>query len=144
MWWLPVLGLLIGLMLGATAGWNEGKLIDRAIMGLVGLTTALPTLIAGMIIIFALDISRIDFGDDFLADPDRIPVGAVSDDFVQVDLHERSRGGGHDSPLEVPTRIMYALIAPFARCVAPRKARLTRTPTRWRRCGSVPRTSVML
>ena len=50
--------LILGLILGAMAGWNEGGLIDRTIMGSIGLTTALPTLITSMIIIYALDIRR--------------------------------------------------------------------------------------
>ena len=50
--------LILGLILGAMSGWNEGGLIDRTIMGSIGLTTALPTLITSMIIIYALDIRR--------------------------------------------------------------------------------------
>lgn len=50
--------LMVGSLLGALAGWNEGGLMDRTIMGAVGLTTALPTLITSMILIYALDIRR--------------------------------------------------------------------------------------
>ena len=50
--------LLLGLILGGAAGWNEGTLVDRVIMGAVGVTTALPILITSMILIYALDIRR--------------------------------------------------------------------------------------
>ena len=50
--------MLLGLGLGIIAGWNEGGLSDRFVMGLIGLVTALPTLIAAMIIVYALDIRR--------------------------------------------------------------------------------------
>lgn len=50
--------LILGLILGAAAGWNSGRLVDRIVMGAVELTTALPMLLIGMIIIFALDIRR--------------------------------------------------------------------------------------
>jgi peptide/nickel transport system permease protein len=50
--------LLIGLMLGAVAGWNEGRLVDRVVMRMVEVTTSLPMLLVGMIAIFALDIRR--------------------------------------------------------------------------------------
>jgi len=48
--------ILLGSALGMLAGWNEGNLLDRAVMGLVELTTALPTLLTGMILILALGI----------------------------------------------------------------------------------------
>jgi ABC-type dipeptide/oligopeptide/nickel transport system permease subunit len=50
--------LILGVGLGAVAGWYEGKLFDRFIMGVVSLTTALPILISGMILIYAFDIRR--------------------------------------------------------------------------------------
>jgi len=50
--------LILGLILGTIAGWNEGSLADRTIMGAVGVTTSLPMLLTGMILIFALDIRR--------------------------------------------------------------------------------------
>ncbi|MBN1995255.1 MAG: M28 family peptidase [Anaerolineae bacterium] len=50
--------LLVGLILGALAGWHEGKLVDRLVMGGIGLTTALPILLSSMILIYALDIRR--------------------------------------------------------------------------------------
>lgn len=49
---------LLGLVLGALAGWNEGSLADRAILGAITLTTALPALVASMLLIYALDIRR--------------------------------------------------------------------------------------
>ncbi|MBC7223476.1 MAG: M28 family peptidase [Anaerolineae bacterium] len=49
---------LLGLVLGAVAGWNEGSLADRAILGAITLTTALPALITSMLLIYALDIRR--------------------------------------------------------------------------------------
>jgi len=48
--------MLLGLALGALAGWREGSLIDRAVMGAIGLTTALPVLLSSMILIYALNI----------------------------------------------------------------------------------------
>ncbi|MGD8585359.1 MAG: ABC transporter permease subunit, partial [Chloroflexota bacterium] len=50
--------IVIGLLLGAYAGWNEGKVGDRLIMGSIGVISAVPILISSMILIFALDIRR--------------------------------------------------------------------------------------
>ena len=50
--------IILGTILGIIAGWNEGKGSDRAIMGTVGITTSIPLLLSGMLIIFALDIRR--------------------------------------------------------------------------------------
>lgn len=50
--------VLLGSVLGMIAGWNEGGLLDRFIMSLVDWTTALPALLTGMILIFALGIQR--------------------------------------------------------------------------------------
>ncbi len=50
--------MLLGLGMGIIAGWNEGGMSDRFVMGLIGLVTALPALIAAMIIVYALDIRR--------------------------------------------------------------------------------------
>jgi len=50
--------ILLGFALGMLAGWNEGGLWDRVVMGLVELSTALPALLTGMILIFALGIQR--------------------------------------------------------------------------------------
>ncbi|MBC7261162.1 MAG: ABC transporter permease subunit, partial [Chloroflexi bacterium] len=50
--------ILLGSLLGMIAGWNEGGLLDRLIMSLIDWTTALPALLTGMILIFALGIQR--------------------------------------------------------------------------------------
>lgn len=50
--------LLLGLGLGALAGWRAGGLADRIIMGMVEILSSLPMLLTGMILIFALDIRR--------------------------------------------------------------------------------------
>ena len=50
--------LLLGFSLGAMAGWNEGKWIDRTVMGIVEVLASLPLLLVGMMLIFALDIRR--------------------------------------------------------------------------------------
>ena len=55
---ITMVRVLLGLALGAVAGWNEGKLSDRVVMGLIGATTSVPTLISSMILIYALDIRR--------------------------------------------------------------------------------------
>jgi peptide/nickel transport system permease protein len=55
---VTVVRLLVGLLLGAAAGWREGTGFDRAVMGLVGVMAAVPTLISSMIVIYALDIRR--------------------------------------------------------------------------------------
>jgi ABC-type dipeptide/oligopeptide/nickel transport system permease subunit len=50
--------VLLGSTLGMLAGWNEGGLIDRVVMASIEATTALPALLTGMILIFALGIER--------------------------------------------------------------------------------------
>ena len=55
---ITMVRVLLGLALGAVAGWNEGKLSDRVVMGLIGATTSVPTLISSMVLIYALDIRR--------------------------------------------------------------------------------------
>ncbi len=50
--------LVLGLALGALAGWRAGGLMDRAVMSLVGILSSLPTLLTGMILILALDIRK--------------------------------------------------------------------------------------
>ncbi len=55
---ITMVRVLLGLTLGAVAGWNEGGLSDQAIMGLIGMITSVPMLISSMILIFALDIRR--------------------------------------------------------------------------------------
>jgi len=48
--------VLLGSALGMLAGWHEGGIVDRAVMSLIEVTTALPALLVGMILIFALGI----------------------------------------------------------------------------------------
>ncbi len=48
--------VLLGSAMGMLAGWNEGGIADRLVMGLIEVTTALPALLVGMILIFALGI----------------------------------------------------------------------------------------
>lgn len=55
---ITMVRVLVGLILGSYAGWNEGGLGDQAIMGFIGLTTSVPALISSMILIFALDIRQ--------------------------------------------------------------------------------------
>ena len=55
---ITMIRILIGLTLGAIAGWNEGSTADQAIMGLIGALTALPLLVSSMIFIYALDIRK--------------------------------------------------------------------------------------
>ncbi len=50
--------VILGLILGSLAGWNENKPIDRLIMGTSGVIMAVPMLISAMILIYALDIRR--------------------------------------------------------------------------------------
>jgi peptide/nickel transport system permease protein len=50
--------LLLGVTLGALAGWRPGGWLDRCIMGMVEIMASLPILLTGMILIFALDIRR--------------------------------------------------------------------------------------
>jgi peptide/nickel transport system permease protein len=55
---ITMIRMIVGMVLGAIAGWNEGGAIDRAIMGLIVVMTAVPMLISSMILIYALDIRR--------------------------------------------------------------------------------------
>ncbi|MGB3714524.1 MAG: ABC transporter permease subunit [Candidatus Promineifilaceae bacterium] len=50
--------IILGVIFGAYAGWNEGSTGDRSIMGAIGVIAAIPALIIGMILIYALDIRR--------------------------------------------------------------------------------------
>ena len=50
--------LILGLTLGGLAGWNEGRLVDQVVMGIVQMLASLPMLLMAVIIIFALDIRR--------------------------------------------------------------------------------------
>ncbi len=55
---ITMVRVLLGLILGAMAGWNEGQPIDRFIMGVIGMIASLPLLISTIILIYALDIRR--------------------------------------------------------------------------------------
>ncbi len=55
---ITMVRLILGLMLGGYAGWNEGTNADRVIMSLIGVTTSIPMLISSMILIYALDIRK--------------------------------------------------------------------------------------
>ncbi len=50
--------VIVGWTLGALAGWHEGRLIDRLIVSAIDLTTALPMLLTGVLLILAFDIHR--------------------------------------------------------------------------------------
>ncbi|MBU0490665.1 MAG: M28 family peptidase [Chloroflexi bacterium] len=50
--------LLIGLTLGSIAGWFQNSLVDSVIMGVARFLSAFPILLAGMILILALDIRQ--------------------------------------------------------------------------------------
>jgi ABC-type dipeptide/oligopeptide/nickel transport system permease subunit len=50
--------VLLGVLIGGLAGWNEGRLVDQLTMGAVGIVTAVPALISSVFLIFALDIRR--------------------------------------------------------------------------------------
>jgi len=55
---ITMVRLILGLILGAISGWNEGKGIDRLVMGTVGVISSVPMLISSMILIYALDIRQ--------------------------------------------------------------------------------------
>ena len=55
---ITMVRLLLGLILGAIAGWNEGQTSDQIIMGISGVIISVPMLISSMMLIFALDIRR--------------------------------------------------------------------------------------
>ncbi len=55
---ITMVRIILGLVIGAYAGWNEGKPGDQFVMGIIGVLTAIPMLISSMIIIYALDIRQ--------------------------------------------------------------------------------------
>ena len=55
---IAMVRIILGLILGAYAGWNEGSLADQVVMGAIGIILSIPTLISSMMLIFALDIRR--------------------------------------------------------------------------------------
>lgn len=50
--------LLLGTLLGSLAGWRPGGWLDRAMMSLIGVVAAVPTLLSSMILIYALGIHK--------------------------------------------------------------------------------------
>jgi peptide/nickel transport system permease protein len=50
--------IILGVVLGAVAGWNEGFLSDKLITGTISAISAVPLLISSMILVYALDIRR--------------------------------------------------------------------------------------
>ena len=50
--------MLVGVLLGAVAGWASGSLVDRIILGLAEIISAFPTLLLGMILILAFGIRQ--------------------------------------------------------------------------------------
>ena len=50
--------VIVGVILGAIAGWNSGGRLDRFILGLAEIISAFPTLLLGMILILALGIRQ--------------------------------------------------------------------------------------
>ncbi len=50
--------LVVGLILGGLAGWNEGKPIDRVVMGAIHMLISVPMLLLAAVLILALDIRR--------------------------------------------------------------------------------------
>jgi peptide/nickel transport system permease protein len=55
---ITMVRMVVGLILGAVAGWNNGKTSDQLIMGAIGVIMAIPMLISSMILIYALDIRK--------------------------------------------------------------------------------------
>ena len=55
---ITMVRILLGILLGAIAGWNENLLSDRLIMGVISAISAVPMLISSMILVYALDIRR--------------------------------------------------------------------------------------
>jgi peptide/nickel transport system permease protein len=55
---ITMVRMVLGLVLGGLAGWNEGRTVDHAVMGVVVVISSLPMLISSIILIYALDIRR--------------------------------------------------------------------------------------
>ncbi len=55
---ITMVRLILGLALGAYAGWNEGLAGDQTIMGTISVILAVPMLVSSMILIYAMDIRR--------------------------------------------------------------------------------------
>ncbi|MFN2233698.1 MAG: ABC transporter permease subunit [Anaerolineales bacterium] len=55
---ITMVRVILGLALGAIAGWNENQLSDKLITGIISGLSAVPLLISSMILVYALDIRR--------------------------------------------------------------------------------------
>ena len=55
---ITMVRVILGVALGAIAGWNEGFLSDKLITGVISAISAVPLLISSMILVYALDIRR--------------------------------------------------------------------------------------
>ena len=55
---ITMVRIILGLILGAYAGWHHGRFPDQLIMALISIITAIPMLISSMILVFALDMRR--------------------------------------------------------------------------------------
>lgn len=55
---ITMIRVLLGLLMGGIAGWNEGQAPDQFVMGTIGVITAVPILISSIFLIYALDIRR--------------------------------------------------------------------------------------
>jgi len=55
---ITMVRIILGVVVGAIAGWNEGTLSDNLITGTISAISAVPLLISSMILVYALDIRR--------------------------------------------------------------------------------------
>lgn len=55
---ITMVRLILGLILGAYAGWNPQGLTDQVIMGTISIVSSVPILISSILLIYALDIRR--------------------------------------------------------------------------------------
>ena len=55
---ITMVRIILGLLLGAVAGWNENQLSDKLITGIISALSAVPLLISSMVLVYALDIRR--------------------------------------------------------------------------------------
>lgn len=55
---ITTLRVLLGVIFGGIAGWNEGRLSDQIVMGAIGVMSSVPLLISSMFLIYSLDIRR--------------------------------------------------------------------------------------
>jgi peptide/nickel transport system permease protein len=55
---ITMMRVILGLILGSIAGWNEGQTSDQLVMGTIVVITSVPMLISSTILIYALDIRK--------------------------------------------------------------------------------------